>query len=60
MLLAGIIIAPALRLIFILAAPRLIENFSWAYLSGAWLRAISQVRVKAPAMTTSTARRQSR
>ena len=51
-LLAGIIIALVLRLIFILAGAALIENFSWVfYLFGA----------RAPAMTTtrSTARRQS-
>ena len=46
-LLAGIIIALVLRLIFILAGAALIENFSWVfYLFGAWLlwTAISQVR----------------
>jgi len=37
-LLAGIIIALVLRLIFILAGAALIENFSWVfYLFGAWL-----------------------
>ena len=44
-LLAGIIIALVLRLIFILAGAALIENFSWVfYLFGAWLlwTAISQ------------------
>ena len=46
-LLAGIIIALVLRLIFILAGAALIENFSWVfYIFGAWLlwTAISQVR----------------
>ena len=46
-LLAGIIIALVLRLIFILAGAALIENFSWVfYLFGVWLlwTAISQVR----------------
>ena len=46
-LLAGIVIALVLRLIFILAGAALIENFSWVfYLFGAWLMwtAISQVR----------------
>ena len=46
-LLAGIVIALILRLIFILAGAALIENFSWVfYLFGAWLlwTAISQVR----------------
>ncbi|QPK80489.1 TerC family protein [Schaalia sp. ZJ405] len=44
-LLAGIVIALVLRLIFILAGAALIENFSWVfYLFGAWLlwTAISQ------------------
>ena len=46
-LLAGIVIALILRLIFILAGAALIENFSWVfYLFGAWLlwTAIGQVR----------------
>ena len=46
-LLAGIVIALVLRLIFILAGAALIENFSWVfYIFGAWLlwTAISQVR----------------
>ena len=46
-LLAGIVIALVLRLIFILAGAALIENFSWVfYLFGAWLlwTAIKQVR----------------
>ena len=46
-LLAGIIIALVLRLIFILAGAALIENFSWVfYIFGAWLlwTAVSQVR----------------
>ncbi len=46
-LLAGIVIALVLRLLFILAGAALIENFSWVfYLFGAWLlwTAISQVR----------------
>ena len=37
-LLAGIVIALVLRLLFILAGAALIENFSWVfYLFGAWL-----------------------
>ena len=46
-LLAGIVIALILRLIFILAGAALIENFSWVfYIFGAWLlwTAINQVR----------------
>ena len=46
-LLAGIVIALILRLIFILAGAALIENFSWVfYIFGAWLlwTAIGQVR----------------
>ncbi|MBF0695857.1 TerC family protein [Actinomyces bowdenii] len=46
-LLAGIIIALVLRLVFILAGAALIENFSWVfYIFGAWLlwTAISQAR----------------
>ena len=46
-LLAGIVIALVLRLLFILAGAALIENFSWVfYLFGAWLlwTAVSQVR----------------
>ena len=46
-LLAGIVIALILRLLFILAGAALIENFSWVfYLFGAWLlwTAIGQVR----------------
>lgn len=46
-LLAGIVIALVLRLIFILAGAALIENFSWIfYIFGAWLlwTAISQAR----------------
>ena len=46
-LLAGIVIALVLRLVFILAGAALIENFSWVfYLFGAWLlwTAINQVR----------------
>ena len=46
-LLAGIIIALVLRLVFILAGAALIENFSWVfYLFGAWLlwTAFSQAR----------------
>ena len=46
-LLAGIVIALILRLIFILAGAALIENFSWVfYVFGAWLlwTAINQVR----------------
>ena len=46
-LMAGIVIALILRLIFILAGAALIENFSWVfYLFGAWLlwTAIGQVR----------------
>ena len=46
-LLAGIVIALVLRLLFILAGAALIENFSWVfYLFGAWLlwTAIAQAR----------------
>ena len=46
-LLAGIVIALVLRLVFILVGAALIENFSWVfYLFGAWLlwTAISQAR----------------
>ena len=46
-LLAGIVIALILRLLFILAGAALIENFSWVfYIFGLWLAwtAISQVR----------------
>lgn len=46
-LLAGIVIALILRLLFILAGAALIENFSWVfYIFGVWLvwTAISQVR----------------
>jgi len=46
-LLAGIVIALILRLIFILAGAALIENFSWVfYIFGAWLlwTAVNQVR----------------
>ncbi|MDC4233263.1 TerC family protein [Actinomyces sp. B33] len=46
-LLAGIVIALVLRLVFILAGAALIENFSWIfYLFGGWLlwTAISQAR----------------
>lgn len=46
-LLAGIVIALVLRLVFILAGAALIENFSWIfYVFGAWLlwTAFSQVR----------------
>ena len=46
-LLAGIVIALILRLIFILAGAALIENFSWVfYIFGAWLlwTAINQIR----------------
>ena len=46
-LLAGIVIALVLRLLFILAGAALIENFSWVfYLCGAWLlwTAIAQAR----------------
>lgn len=46
-LLAGIVIALVLRLLFILTGAALIENFSWVfYIFGAWLlwTAISQVR----------------
>ena len=46
-LLAGIVIALVLRLLFILAGAALIENFSWVfYLFGAWLlwTAVNQVR----------------
>ena len=46
-LLAGIVIALVLRLLFILAGAALIENFSWVfYLFGAWLlwTAVAQAR----------------
>ena len=46
-LLAGIVIALVLRLVFILAGAALIENFSWVfYLFGAWLlwTAVAQAR----------------
>ena len=46
-LLAGIVVALVLRLVFILAGAALIENFSWVfYLFGAWLlwTAIAQAR----------------
>lgn len=46
-LLAGIVIALVLRLVFILAGAALIENFSWVfYFFGAWLlwTAVSQAR----------------
>ena len=46
-LLAGIVVALVLRLIFILAGAALIENFSWVfYLFGAWLlwTAVAQAR----------------
>ena len=46
-LLAGIVVALVLRLVFILAGAALIENFSWVfYLFGAWLlwTAVAQAR----------------